>query len=349
MALNGKPAIAVIVPLRNEAAGLQPLLAALLGQLPEHGEIVAVDTGSRDGTDTIIRSIAAKDTRLRLVRAAGALPGAARNTGIANTTAPIIVQVDGGCMVGPGWIESMYGPIRDDKADYVTGAVAPLAAPARFCGISHDAALLFFAFMAWSPRSQTVMAGGAAVAYRRTIWERCNGQPDWLRVGEDVLFAAKARHFGIRHHFAGAPPCRWQAGPRLRDVIRRRYRYVKGDILLPELGPSTKPGLLRMILFVIPCAAVGLWPAAPIVSAILLLAFSVRFWFKAVRRYRTASCAPDDRLPRPEAAAILAAGTMAWLAAEAAGLSAGLIVRFTKPSIIKRARDYLQTPSEQPL
>jgi len=62
-------AVAVVVPILNEAHRLAPCLDGLLGQGPEVGEILIVDGGSTDGTCELVRSYACRDQRLRLVEA----------------------------------------------------------------------------------------------------------------------------------------------------------------------------------------------------------------------------------------------------------------------------------------
>jgi len=68
---GGTPRISVVMPAHNEAAGLEETVAAIRQAMADHEdewECVIVDDGSEDGTFNVIRSLAAKDTRIRGIR-----------------------------------------------------------------------------------------------------------------------------------------------------------------------------------------------------------------------------------------------------------------------------------------
>lgn len=69
------PRVAVIIPARDEAANLGPVLAALSAQSypRECCGILVIDDGSRDGTASVVEQAAGADPRIRL-HAAGRLP-----------------------------------------------------------------------------------------------------------------------------------------------------------------------------------------------------------------------------------------------------------------------------------
>jgi hypothetical protein len=179
------------------------------------------------------------------------------------------------------------------------------------------------------------------VAYLRTVWERCNGQPDWLRVGEDVLFAAKARRIEIRHHFAAFPHCRWQIGPGMKEALFRRIRYVRGDLLLAQPTSMTAIVFRRTAILIAALLTGAILPRAlPFTVAIILFIWA-RFWFKTIRRYFASS--KEDLMPLPVVATFVAAGSVLWLVAEAIGLIKGLYLRISRPSYRKRAQAYLES------
>ncbi len=59
----------VILPVLDEAERVAPALESLCAQAPTLTEILVVDGGSQDDTRTIVRSFAARDTRIKLVDA----------------------------------------------------------------------------------------------------------------------------------------------------------------------------------------------------------------------------------------------------------------------------------------
>ena len=65
--------VSILIPARNEAANIADCLNHALGQTGVAVEVVVMDDGSTDGTAEIVRGLAARDARLRLI-AAPALP-----------------------------------------------------------------------------------------------------------------------------------------------------------------------------------------------------------------------------------------------------------------------------------
>ena len=107
--------VAVVVPARDRA----DLLSSCLAGLGPVAETVVVDDGS---SDPFAVAAAATKHGVRVVRLArGAGPAAARNAGIAATTAPVLAFIDSDARPVAGWLESLLTAFADDSV----GAVAP--------------------------------------------------------------------------------------------------------------------------------------------------------------------------------------------------------------------------------
>jgi len=87
-----KPIASIIIPAYNVAPYVSEAVTSALQQTEERIEVVVVDDGSVDGTAEQLRSI--DDERLRVVRQAHSGSSAARNTGLAQTTAPYVGFLD---------------------------------------------------------------------------------------------------------------------------------------------------------------------------------------------------------------------------------------------------------------
>lgn len=61
--------VSVLIPARDEAANIEACIEAALAQAGVAVEVVVMDDGSTDGTDALVRRIAARDPRVRLVGA----------------------------------------------------------------------------------------------------------------------------------------------------------------------------------------------------------------------------------------------------------------------------------------
>lgn len=92
--MKPKARVSVIIPAWNAAAFIAETLAALQTQTLTDWEAVVVDDGSTDSTADVVAGFAAQDGRIRLLRQANSGPGAARNHGMSETTAPFLLFLD---------------------------------------------------------------------------------------------------------------------------------------------------------------------------------------------------------------------------------------------------------------
>jgi len=113
---NGRdapPAISVVVPVRNEAGNIAPLIteiaAALQGSLNGRTfEIVYVNDGSTDATEQELRGLMAAHPYLRQIRHETSCgQSAAVRTGVAHARAPIVVTLDGDGQNDPAFIPKL--------------------------------------------------------------------------------------------------------------------------------------------------------------------------------------------------------------------------------------------------
>jgi glycosyltransferase involved in cell wall biosynthesis len=118
-----RPRLSVVVPLYNEEGSVERLVQAVQEALgSEHDwELVLVDDGSRDSTVARVRSAAAQDARIRLVRLArnyGQTP--AMQAGFASARGDVIVTMDGDLQNDPADIPLLVARL-DEGYDLVAG------------------------------------------------------------------------------------------------------------------------------------------------------------------------------------------------------------------------------------
>ena len=101
------PRVAVVIPVRNEAGNIAPLVGEIEQALAARGpfEIIYVNDGSSDGTLAELRRLMATRPHLRAIsHAASCGQSAAVRTGVRATSAPLVVTMDGDGQNDPAFI-----------------------------------------------------------------------------------------------------------------------------------------------------------------------------------------------------------------------------------------------------
>ena len=112
---NSDPAISVVVPVKNEAGNIAPLVAEIAATLQGRVfEIVYVNDGSSDATEQELLSLMAQCPWLRQIRHERSYgKSAALRTGVTMARAPIIVTLDGDCQNDPAVIPALLGTLEE--------------------------------------------------------------------------------------------------------------------------------------------------------------------------------------------------------------------------------------------
>jgi glycosyltransferase involved in cell wall biosynthesis len=87
------PKISVVVPLYNKASYIARCLDSILTQSFSDFEVIVVNDGSTDGSDTVVERF--RDVRVRIVSQENAGPGSARNHGVRLAQSPLLAFLDG--------------------------------------------------------------------------------------------------------------------------------------------------------------------------------------------------------------------------------------------------------------
>ena len=217
--------VSVVVPTRNRSSYLAVTLASLAAQrLDAEYEVVVVDDGSSDDTAAVAARAGVATQRHERPRG----PNAARNTGIAATSGPLIAMVDDDVRAPAGWLAALLaGAARHEWADALGGPIrASFEGPApRACGREEPP----ITTLDLGPEDREAdFVWSANMAVRRSAFERVGGfdedvpiygdEEEWLMrlhaAGGRVAYVAAA---GLEHRRAGADA-------RLRSLATAEYR-----------------------------------------------------------------------------------------------------------------------------
>jgi glycosyltransferase involved in cell wall biosynthesis len=254
--------VAVIVPTYNRGANLAAMIPRLLDQDagPVRYEVLVVDNNSNDNTRAVVQDAIARDTtgRLRYVFEPRQGVSYARNTGVEQTSAPIVVFIDDDGVPGRDWVRTMKEAFdAHPEAHVIGGRIKPDPAtrlPA-WMRVDHCGPLA----LQDRPRAAYINARqasacllGANLGVRRHVFDRVgNFSPDYprgqdreweMRVwragmqglylpGIDVIAHIPADRLTRRYHR------RWQATTAMNHARMRFRDCVDADGVLHPDGP----------------------------------------------------------------------------------------------------------------
>jgi dolichol-phosphate mannosyltransferase len=114
--VEAEPAVAVVVPVRNEADNVAPLLEEIAAALAEEWrfEVIYVDDGSTDPTGAVLAQLMSARPWLRQMRhAVSCGQSASVRTGVAAARAPLVVTIDGDGQNDPAFIPALVRALCD--------------------------------------------------------------------------------------------------------------------------------------------------------------------------------------------------------------------------------------------
>jgi GT2 family glycosyltransferase len=242
------PAISVVIPTRNRADYLAVALASLEGQdFDGPHELVVVDDASDDhSTKTVAARSGARYVRLDPDRGLNA----ARNAGVAASSAPLIAFLDDDVFVPPGWMAAVvHGAERHPGAEAFGGPIR-----ARFEGPTPSACGREkppITTLDLGPHDvEATVVWGANMAVRRSALdrigpfdERLSGhgdEEDWLRAlraaGGTIVYLAGA---ALDHR-------RVAADARLAALARAAYCRGRGARITDQRRGDAPQALFEM-------------------------------------------------------------------------------------------------------
>lgn len=171
------PFVSVVIPVFNGEAFLREAVESVLAQKYSPLEIIIVDDGSTDGTETVARSL---PEPVRYLRQNNAGPAAARNRGIEHAQGSLIAFADADDLWPAAKLELQLPYFNDPAIEIVMGRIQQV----------HLSNAEEFGEPAFS-----VNLGSAVI--RKTVFERVGLFDETMRYSEDVDWFMRAREGGV--------------------------------------------------------------------------------------------------------------------------------------------------------
>jgi dolichol-phosphate mannosyltransferase len=113
------PAVAAVVPVRNEAGNIAPLIAEIAAALTAIGpfEVIYVNDGSTDATESELKALMRERPWLRQIKHASSCgQSCAVRSGVAAARAPVVVTLDGDGQNDPKFLPALVAALTRDGA-----------------------------------------------------------------------------------------------------------------------------------------------------------------------------------------------------------------------------------------
>lgn len=228
--------VTVVIPVRDNAAGLRRLMAALRG-LPvvivDDGSAIPVTRGRLDGGDggdcgdiEILRHPASRG------------PAAARNTGLARCRTDLVAFLDADVLPRRGWLEALLGHFSDPAVALAAPRIVALhpggGLIARYEAV-HSALDLGGRESPVVPYGPVSYVPSAAIVCRRSSVLDVGGFDEALHCGEDVDLCWRLLKSGFRLRYEPVALVAHEHRTGMREWLSRRAFY----------GASAAPLALR--------------------------------------------------------------------------------------------------------
>ncbi len=218
--------VSVVIPARNEAAGIGDLIRSVLAQEPVRREleVIVVDDASSDDTVAVAREAGARVLELGTASTSGN-PALARNRGAAIAAGDPIVFLDADCTPLAGWLDRLLD-VHDAGAEVVGGSLdLPPGLPAMarcdyYCGWYHVHSRRRPGEVPNHPPGN--------LSVRRATFERSGGFTERQPVAyahEELAWQSEVRRTGGRILFEPTAVVHHHNRPGFGNLLRRNYRW----------------------------------------------------------------------------------------------------------------------------
>jgi glycosyltransferase involved in cell wall biosynthesis len=238
------PLVSVIIPCRNEEKFIRGSLGSILdGNFPsDQMEVLVIDGGSTDRGREIIREIAERDPRVRLLDNPRRITPAALNIGIRAARGAIVVRMDAHAVYPKDYLTTLTRALAETGADMVGGYAESL--PSAETATSRAIALATnHAFATGSPFRYRRKSGECdAVPYgcwRRELFDRVGLFDERLLRNQDNEHSSRILRDGGRIYMTSQAPVGYYIRSTLPTLWRQAAVTGMWNAFTQRLHPYT--------------------------------------------------------------------------------------------------------------
>lgn len=238
---NYSPLVSVMIPCWNEEIGLLSTVKTLLESTYKRLEIIVVNDGSTDGSDTMMRCFIAKYVKemrgvppheqIRIIyhyqKNGG--KGSALNTGISLAHGDILASIDADCVVDAGAIAAFVDAFRDPRVQAAVGNVKVGNTKTLVGAVQAEEYIFGFYFKKADSLLNTIyIIGGAAGAFRREVFQRF--QYNTKNITEDIYLSMEIQDAGWKIAYCPDAIIHTEGASTLAGLQKQRNRWAMGRL-----------------------------------------------------------------------------------------------------------------------
>ncbi len=232
------PYVSVVIPAYNEAVGLLHTVKTILKSEYRNIEIIVINDGSTDNSDSMMREFIKKYEEETLFDA-GRIPimyqykenggkGRALNAGLSLSSGEIIISVDADCALATNTIGNFIKPFADPSVMAGVGNVK-VGNTNTIVGTVQSFEFLFSFYFkkAESVLGAIYIIGGAAGAFRREVFEKI-GVYNQDNITEDIELSVRIQKAGMKIVYVDDAIVYTEGASSLLSLAQQRTRWRMG-------------------------------------------------------------------------------------------------------------------------
>jgi biofilm PGA synthesis N-glycosyltransferase PgaC len=231
------PKVSVLVPAWNEEVGIMSTIESLLKNSYDNIEIVVINDGSTDNSDTLIKdfirkyevnSTAGKSIVYHYQENGG--KGTALNKGIELSTGEMVVSIDADSIAERDAIKNFVERFADPKVMAAVGNVKI----GNTASIIATVQYLEFLFSFYFKRAESLLGsiyiiGGAAGAFRRELFEKL-GVYNVNNITEDIELSMRIQSAGMKIVYVADAVIYTEGANDISGLMKQRLRWKRGRL-----------------------------------------------------------------------------------------------------------------------
>lgn len=218
--------VTLITTVLNEQETIISFLDSINKQTKKPDEIVIVDGGSNDRTMFIISNFnfLILKNKIKILEKKGNR-SVGRNFAVKNSIFEIIAVTDAGCILDKNWLKEIVKLFeKNKKVDVVSGFYKPI-----FKNTFEKCLSTYTSVMEEKIDKNNFLPSSRSVSFKKSIFERVKGYPEYLSTCEDLVFDKKLKKIGAKFVFNKNALVFWPQRKNIIDAAKQFFSYAYGD------------------------------------------------------------------------------------------------------------------------